>query len=259
MEGTFMNQVFRTYVVPAVTFLFLVAMTGTALAASGSVGGATLPVPSVTQPALGQQYDVDLTLFNTSVSNEPFPDTFKPIAVDVNSVTLTLACDNAACSTGPQNYVSYVNPGGNGCVSNNACVTSCTPLGSSQVQFNLNNCSISPGGSLPLATVRVQQDVIQGIPNNEFLMVGNANYQGTAGICSGGICDNAGNNHTCTVSDPDCNWALLPGSGSGSANLTVLPPGEEVIVPTMTEWGMFIFMVLAALISLYYIRRMRTL
>ncbi len=252
-----MIKIFRKNTIFTITFLFLVVMYGSAFAASGSVGGATLPVPSVTQPSLGQQYNVDLTLFNTSVSNEPFPDTFKPIAVDVNSVTLTLACDDAACSTGPQNYVSYVNPGGNGCVSNNACVTSCTPIGTNQVQFNLNNCSIAPGGSLALATVLVQQDVVAGIPGNQFLMVGNANYQGTAGVCSGGFCDNAGNNHTCIVSDPDCNWAFLSGSGTGTANLTVLPPGGGVIVPTMTEWGLFIFMVLAGLGSLFYVRRMK--
>jgi hypothetical protein len=255
MEGTLMNQIFRAHVVLAVTILFLVSMTGAALAASGSVGGATLPVPSVTQPVLNQQYNVDLTLFNTSVSNEPFPNLFKPITVDVNSVILSLACDNPACGT-VQNYVSYVDPGGNGCVSNNACVTSCTPIGTNQVQFNLNNCSIAPGGSLDLATVRVQQDVITGIPNNEFLMVGNANYQGTAGVCSSGTCDNT-IDHSCTVSDPDCNWASLSGSGAGSANLTVIPPGDEVIVPTMTEWGMFIFMVLAGIGSLYYVRRMK--
>lgn len=260
MEDKYMKQSLRAHVVFAVTFLFLIAMTGTALAASGSLGGAALPVPAVTQPVLGQQYDVDLTLFNTSVSNEPFPDTFKPIAVDVidGSVTLKLACDNAACAT-VQNYVSYVNPGGNGCVSNNACVTSCTPVGTNQVQFNLNNCSIGPGGSLDLATVRVQQDVIAGIPNNEFIMLGEASYAGTAGTCSGGFCDNAANNHTCSVSNPDCNWALLTGSGVGTANLTVAPPEDGVIVPTMTEWGLFIFMILAGIGSLYYVRRMKNI
>lgn len=235
-------------------FLLVAGFGGVVWAATGALGGAVSVTPSDSTPSLNQQYNVDVTLFNTSVSTQGV-NIGRLIEVDVNSAILNLACDDPACVS-VQNYVSYVNPGGNGCIANDSCVTSCTPIGTNQVQFNLNNCNIGPGGSLALATVRVQQDATPP----SFIMRGESDYAGTAGTCVGaptGTCDNAEAGHTCTGSAPDdCNWSLLVATAGGTANLNPQQPQQPpAVVPTMTEWGMFIFMVFAGIVSLYYLRK----
>jgi hypothetical protein len=92
-------------------------------------------------------------------------------------------------------------------------------------------------------------------------MRGQATYRGTAGVCVGGppgICDNAADDHTCggePPDDSDCDWSSLTGTAAGTTNLTPVKPEEEFIVPTMTEWGLIIFTILAGIGSLYYIRK----
>jgi hypothetical protein len=38
---------------------------------------------------------------------------------------------------------------------------------------------------------------------------------------------------------------------------SALPPSQPVSIPTITEWGMIIFMVLAGLGAVYYLRKQR--
>jgi hypothetical protein len=239
-------------------FLLIAGFGGVAWAANGAMGGGVTVTPLDPTPALNQQYNVDVTLFNTSVSTQGAGFGLG-IEVDVSSAILNLSCDDSSCAS-PQSYVSYVNPGGNGCVASDPCVTSCTPIGSNQVQFNLNNCTIGPLGFLDLATVTVQQDATP----LSFFMRGEADYDGTAGTCVGaptGTCDNAEAGHTCTGTPPeDCDWASLTATAGGSANL--VPEQQQqppAVVPTMTEWGMFIFMVFAGIVSLYYLRKQRNM
>jgi hypothetical protein len=201
------------------TFLLIAGFGGAAWAATGAMGGAVSVTPSDSTPALNQQYSVDVTLFNTSLSTE---GTYVGLTIDadVTSAILNLSCDDSLCVS-PQNYVSYVNPGGNGCAASDPCVTSCTPIGSNQVQFNLNNCNIAPGGFLDLATVTVQQDATP----ITFFMRGEIDLVGTAGTCVGtdpdpdnNQCDNAQAGHGCS-DDAGCDWSQLTGTGGGTANL----------------------------------------
>jgi hypothetical protein len=91
-------------------------------------------------------------------------------------------------------------------------------------------------------------------------MRGEANYVGTAGTCVGaptGTCDNTEAGHTCS-DDAGCDWSLLVATAGGTANLNPEQPQQPpAVVPTMTEWGMFIFMVFAGIVSLYYLRKQR--
>lgn len=257
---------FRGCIMVLLAFLLVTGFGGTVWAATGALGGAVSPTPADSTPALNQQYNVDVTLFNTSVSTQGV-NIGTLIDVDVTSAILKLACDDPGCVS-LQNYVSYVNPGGNGCVISDSCVTSCTPIGSNQVQFNLNNCSIGYGGALALATVRVQQDATPP----SFIMRGEASYNGTTGTCVGapaGICDNADPSidsvpppgHNCTGTPPDdCDWSTLAATAGGTANLNPEQPQQPpAVVPTMTEWGMIIFMVFAGIVSLYYLRKQRSI
>ena len=246
----YINTRFKGFIVCAVALLCFISVGGNALAASGSVGGAALPIPSVTQPTLNEEYQVTLRLFNTSVSNEPFPNQGLGIEVDVASATLTLACADSNCNTELGGAITFINTGGNGCVSNNPCVTSCSASGNNQVVFTLNNCSIGPNGNIDLATIHVRQDATPP----SIVMRGEGDYLGTAGTCVSGFCDNAESGHTCE-DNSGCDYSLLQGSGTGTANITPQQQTHNEVVPTMTEWGMFIFMVFAGIGSLYFIRK----
>ena len=184
-------------------------------AASGSLGGSAQPIPNETTPYLGQDYLVTLQLSNLSFSNEP-GNGGTGISVNVNSASLTLACADSNCNTQLGGTVTFVNPGGNGCVVNDPCVTSCSASGNNSVVLTLNNCSIGPNQFLNLAVVRVRQDATP----NSFIMRGQATYQGIAGTCTGGFCDNAEENqHTCT-NNTNCNFSILSANATGTANLS---------------------------------------
>jgi hypothetical protein len=93
-------------------------------------------------------------------------------------------------------------------------------------------------------------------------MRGESNYVGTAGTCVGaptGTCDNAEAGNMCTgILNDDCDWSQLVATAGGTANLNPEQPQQPpAVVPTMTEWGMFIFMVFAGIVSLYYLRKQR--
>lgn len=243
------------FFVCTVALLVTVVTGSSALAASGSLGGAALPIPSVIQPALNEEYDVTLRLFNTSVSAEPAPLFGLGIEVDVSSARLILACTDSTCTTELGGTITYINQGGNGCVSNDPCVTSCSASGNNQVLFTLSGCSIGPNGFIDLATVHVRQDATP----SSVVMRGEGDYLGTAGNCTGGFCDNAESGHTCT-DNSGCDYSLLAATATGTANITPQQPQEEeVIVPTLTEWGMIVFTLFAAAFSIYYLRKQRSI
>jgi hypothetical protein len=52
---------------------------------------------------------------------------------------------------------------------------------------------------------------------------------------------------------------LLDGDSNGSVIVDMGAYESPLFIPTMTEWGMIIFMVLAGLGSLYYLRRRQSL
>ena len=47
------------------------------------------------------------------------------------------------------------------------------------------------------------------------------------------------------------------GFAAGSSTLTVMAVVEQKVVPTMNEWGMILFVILAGIGSIYYLRRKR--
>jgi cysteine-rich repeat protein len=119
-----------------------------------------------------------------------------------------------------------------GCENLNPCVTSCSLNGinPNQVDLNLNNCSIDPGGNLVLGEVRLRLDSLASLPPDatKFFMGGRATYRGSAGTCIAGECDNAESGHICT-NDEACNWSLLTADASGSADILLPICGDGII------------------------------
>ena len=94
-------------------------------------------------------------------------------------------------------------------------------------------------------------------------------FYGSAGATDIGFditVDTSGNAYVCGVSDATWNGpgAVAPlNAYSGGNDIVVLKLSDpaaaaNVAVPTMNEWGMIIFMLLAGLGSIHYMRRRRT-
>src|SRR5512146_1662620 len=250
----------RQRLAAALTVVLILAWgAGLAWGAAGVVGGSAQPVPSVTNPVVGQQYDVQVQLSNTSVSNST-PPGFAFIAVDVASSAspsnpdevahVVLACSTAPCGANElPGTVAFVPVGATGCVSAVAGVVSCSvdPLNSNRVIIKTNPLAVSLGPlqlNFPLATIRVQQ-LTRPVT---FFMQGDATYQGIAGTCTGGQCSNIQPNPpatSCTNSVPDCDFSALAGAAVGTANLfpaascgdSILDPGETCDPPGSVQPG----------------------
>ena len=238
--------------------LMLAWVAGPAWGAAGVVGGSAQPVPSVTNPVVGQQYDVQVQLSNTSVSNST-PPGFSFIAVNVATAPVPpnpdevahviLACSTAPCGANElPGTVAFVPVGATGCVSAVPGVVGCAldPLNPNRVIITTTPNAVSLGPlqlGFPLATIRVQQ--LTRPPT--FFMQGDATYQGIAGTCSGpgGTCSNVAAPNTCNASTPDCDFAGLAGAAVGTANIipaascgdSILDPGETCDPPGSVQPG----------------------
>jgi hypothetical protein len=220
-------------------FLFIFGLEGAALAASGSLGGSAQPAPDNTSPFIGDSYEVQIVLSNTSFSLES-GEIGTPIEAEVVSAALILACVDSECDgTDPGDElpgtVTFVPEGPDGCVdagTDAACVASCShdnpDTGAVETDPNwvyfeiLPGCIIDPSSTKVLATIDVQQATADA-----FFMIGQAMFEGTAGACVAGLCDNA-LDHSC-INGAGCNWSTLGGDASGSANITPLAPDIPLV------------------------------
>ena len=226
-----------------------------ALAATGSFGGGAQPSPQSTVHLVGDQFNIDLFLANSSFSTQS-PNVGKGISMQVNLARMVLACSNAGCPAGTDlfNTLEFVPMGANGCVTSDACVVGCTDKtcasgadtgkacmqnadcsnndctrptqnaanvangrGANRVFVITNNCVLPPSGFGNFATIAVKQ---VGQTASSFFVKGEADYQGTLATCTAGICPNAANNHTCTGDPPtvttsNCDWRGLVVHGDG--------------------------------------------
>jgi hypothetical protein len=183
---------------------------------------------------LDQEYDVEIVLANTSFSEEP-GNQGTGIDVRVTTLSIVLACTTASCATQLPGTVTFLPQAGNGCVQSLAgCVTGCQvdPMNANRVQIMLTGTCTLPADAfdVTMATIRVRQNLLP----NQFFMRSSVRYDGTAGTCVAGACDNAGPPpHTCMNSDPNCNWsALAVPSASGSTMLQPVPRPCDLSAPT---------------------------
>src|SRR5438067_3593171 len=106
---------------------------------------------------VGDQKDILITMTNTS-STTPAPGT--PVAAMLTgNVTFTLACTNTTCATELPGTVVFVPVGGNGCVSNDPGVTSCSSVDANHVSINVgaSGVALAAGETFhAIATIRVQ-------------------------------------------------------------------------------------------------------
>jgi hypothetical protein len=214
--------------------LCLTGLQTSAQAATGSLSGSAVPIPDNPRLDIGDQTLVSLQLFNFSVSTEPDPNFMKKIAVGVDTASLIMSCEDSDCFTEIPGTMTFL-----GCENLNPCVTSCSlikdnNLKDKQVDFNLNNCSIAPGGNIALGDVRLRLDNLDLLPDgaNRFFIGGRATYQGSAGTCMpDGTCDNAQTEpeaHTCS-NDLGCDWSDLASPATGSADILLPVCGDGII------------------------------
>jgi cysteine-rich repeat protein len=209
-------------------WLLIIGLGGTAGAASGSLGGSAQPLPLNPSPDIGAEFEVSLGLTNVSQSNETFPN----VPPDPE-VGIAVAVDTAEIIF-PSGAASFVDPGGNGCVtSDSTCVldgpgAGCVPEGNNKVVINLKpGCMLAPPllgvptPFFPIATIRL----LQASPD-PYIMEGHAVYLGLTGICeeagdgdAGLECSNAEPRHDCSV-NADCDYTANGGDASGTANIT---------------------------------------
>ncbi len=75
-------------------------------------------------------------------------------------------------------------------------------------------------------------------------------------VRAGLVCTDSTAGSTFTYSDAQANIALAAG-GTVTCTFTNNLPPQPVPTPTLSEWGMIIFMVLVGLMSIYYLRRQK--
>src|SRR5512146_96406 len=191
--GSCRRAVLRQGLGATLTLLLMLAWSaGLAWGAAGVVGGSAQPVPAVVHPVVGQQYDVQVQLSNTSISNSlpPTGPGLAFIAVDVASsgspsnpdevAHVILACSTAPCAANElPGTVAFVPVGPTGCVSAVAGVVSCSldPLNPNRVIIKTNPDAVALGPlqlNFVMATIRVQQ-VTRPVT---FFMQADATYQG---------------------------------------------------------------------------------
>ena len=226
--------------------------------ATGSLGGSAQPQPSNTSPVVGDVYDIQLVLANTSLSTSIPPGTPNFISVNVASALsppnpdevahIVLACSSAPCSGVNQlpGTLTFLPQGATGCVSGVPGVVSCEidPLNSNRVIIKTtpNTAVLGPLQlNFVLATIRVRQD----LRPPSFIIQGDVALHGTTGTCSGGQCDNVSLPNTCTLSTPDCDFSSIAGTAVGTASIlpvascgdSILDPGETCDPPGSVQPG----------------------
>ncbi len=224
--------------------LLLLVGAGLAWGATGSIGGSANPLPDNPTPALNDVYNVGLEISNTSksTSQPPNPGTGllnqKNIAVNVTSAEFILACSGSPCDPTDGNQTPGVvtffptTPGQ--CeAGSDPCVTACTVDGTGNiVTVTTSGCTLDPGeAGVLLAIIRVKQTATPGT----FVMGGRATYQGTAGTCVSGACDNVATPNSCTVSDPDCNFTAVTGDATGNTNFFPEFCGDGILQTSLGE------------------------
>jgi cysteine-rich repeat protein len=224
----FKRKYLKITMVLTLSVLCIIGSRGIAPAATGALSGAAVPIPDNPRLEVGDQTNVALQLFNFSSSTEPLENFGKKIGVDVVSASLILACFDSSCITEIPGTFTFL-----GCDNLHPCVTSCSPNGTNQVDFDLNDCSIGPQGSIVLGEVRLRLESLTPLQTLDpdavkFFMGGDARYIGSAGVCVNGECDNAEALHTCT-DDAGCDWSSLTADATGSADILIPICGDGIV------------------------------
>ncbi len=228
----------------ALTLVLLVLVgAGLAWGATGSIGGSANPLPENSSPALNDVYNVGLEISNTSksTSQPPNPGTGmlnqKNIMVNVTSAEFILACSGSPCDPTDGNQtpgvVTFFPTTPNTCeAGSDPCVTACTVDGTGNiVTVTTTGCTLNPGqaGAL-LAIIRVKQTATPGT----FVMGGRASYQGTAGTCVSGVCNNVATPNSCTT-NADCNFTVATGDATGNTNFFPEFCGDNIVQTSLGE------------------------
>ena len=128
-------------------------------------------------------------------------------------------------------------------VANSDCTSTASVTPSGAATFNLIHNNIStPHISFPATTISGNQTVNQPLTCGSFNAQIGDQVQGIGGV--GGAVYGP-------TSDPTT-YATF------TFFLSIDLPGSPHAVPTMTEWGMIIFMILAGLGAMYYLRKQKT-
>src|SRR5207247_9314020 len=91
--------------------------------------------------AVGQEKDIAITVTNTS-STVPLPGT--PVAATLRgTITFTLACTDTICGTQLPATLNFVPVGGNGCVSSDPGVASCTSIDANHVAITMTSTGVA--------------------------------------------------------------------------------------------------------------------
>src|SRR5262252_8435135 len=221
-----------------------------AQAAAPSLGGTAKPIASTGTPAPGDTLTLTLNVINNSTA-----DTGAPMDVNILSsatfgppeAQMTLAVQPNTNIELP-GTLTFVPTGGNGCLSNAACVTGCSSAGTcvagfcsgaptiacstlndicpNRVIVGVSGCSIAAAGMVNLATVNVQFQSQPPFPN-AFVTLGSTDLKGTSGTCVATKCTNAPN-FTCST-NANCNFSTLPGQATGSTTLMPVFCGNDVV------------------------------
>ncbi len=233
----------------ALTLVLLVLVgAGLAWGATGSIGGSANPLPDNSSPALNDVYNVGLEISNTSKSTSQPPNPTsglagqKNIMVNVTSAKFILACTGSPCDAADGNQtpgvVTFFPTTPNTCEAGSAaCVlanaNSCTVDPTTNiVTVDTTGCTLNPGqGGVLIAIIRVKQTATPG----SFVMGGRASYQGIAGTCVSGVCDNVATPNSCTVSNPDCNFTAVTGDATGNTNFTPEFCGDGILQTSLGE------------------------
>ncbi|HZR81355.1 MAG TPA: hypothetical protein VFD92_09705 [Candidatus Binatia bacterium] len=140
----------------------LLAVSGSARpAAAVQASGSLIVVPSNWGLlATNDVIDVAIAARNSS-SDTPavvVPDGTGDVQATLGgAIMVMLACADPTCSTQVPGKLAFVPVGGNGCVSNDPAVSSCASGGGDNVLITLSSpITLPPGGTVPVATVRVR-------------------------------------------------------------------------------------------------------
>jgi hypothetical protein len=230
---------------PVLLALLLMLTPGLAWAQpTGTISGAASPFPSNSHPQVGDNYNVRMSVTNTSQSSAgaffSVVIQAEPPALPEPAARFILDCNVSNCAIGTGGTAVVFDPTVAGqCESGSAsCVTGCTagtdPVsGSNTVEITTDGtCMLGALTNNPsFATARVRQVAAPA----SFFMRASAGLRGSTGTCNAGLCSNTGIVQQACGVDSDCNFSTLTGTAAFSANLAPLEANIQIAPATATN------------------------
>ena len=195
-------------ILPAFALAFGLATASPALAVTGSA--AILPQilpPDDTNLTLNDPFDLRVTLINQSVDDNLAPIPARLVAG--SKILVTLACEDASCTTQLPGTLTFVPVVPSGCVTKNPGISSCVAVGPNQVELTVGTTiNLPANGAVALAEIRLDPTEPVITADGKFTLVAN----------TGAITDIV----TCSVINPTkCANAAAAGS-----TLMYFPPPD---------------------------------